>query len=131
MKTPMSILLMVFALSTTSVFAAPHKDEHGNKHDKQQHGKKYDKQKHGKKHKHNKHADKKSISKKQAKSLIHQGWTPPGWHTRYNHGDILARDIYKRAKVLGRDRGIVRIKIDSTILHLVHDTHEIISILKR
>ncbi len=118
MKSLISILVMVFALTATNAFAVPQKDKHANKH-------------HWKKQKYNQYNNKKWLSKKQAKQLIRQGWTPPGWHTRYHQGDILERDIYKRARVIDRERGAVRIEVDRTIIHLVHDTREILSILQR
>ena len=126
MKTLISILLMVFALTATNAFAVPHKDKHAGKH-ANKHANKH----HWKKQKNNQYHNKKWLSKKQAKQLIRQGWTPPGWHTRYHQGDILERDIYKRARVIDRERGTVRIEVDRTIIHLVHDTREILSILQR
>jgi len=122
MKTLISILLMVFTLTATNAFAVPHKDKHENKHANKHHWKK---------HKYNQYHDKKRISKKQARHLIRQGWTPLGWHTRYHQGDILERDIYKRARVIDRERDTVRVEVDRTIIHLVHDTREILSILQR
>lgn len=86
---------------------------------------------HWKKQKNNQYHNKKWLSKKQAKQLIRQGWTPPGWHRSYHQGDILGHDIYKRARVIDRERDTVRVEIDRTIIHLVHDTREILSILQR
>ena len=126
MKTLISILLMVFALTATNAFAVPHKDKHAGKH-VNKHANKH----HWKKQKNNQDHNKKWLSKKQAKQLIRQGWTPPGRHRSYHQGDILGHDIYKRARVIDRERDTVRFEIDRTIIHLVHDTREILSILQR
>ncbi|WP_372762009.1 hypothetical protein [Pseudoalteromonas sp.] len=127
--------LIILALSSLSAQAKHDDDDHGyrDKHSEYHH--------HGKKHRdkkyHHKHGWKKhhrddyGLTKKQVKKLIRQGWTPPGWHKRYHRGDILQHDIYRRAKVLARDKGTVRIEVDRTIIHLVHDTREILSILSR
>lgn len=141
--------LIILILSSFSVQAKHDKDDyydkHHNKHSKYEHGsnKHYNKKHHNKKHYSNKHEWKKHhkkygshdnhLSKKEAKKLIRQGWTPPGWHKSYHRGDILERDIYKRAKVIDRyqDKGTVRIEVDRTIIHMVHDTREILSILSR
>ncbi|KAF7769568.1 hypothetical protein PUND_a0712 [Pseudoalteromonas undina] len=122
MKSLISILVMVFALTATNAFAVPHKDKHANKHANKHHWKKQ---------KYNQYNNKKWLSKKQAKQLIRQGWTPPGWHRSYHQGDILGHDIYKRARVIDRERDTVRVEVDRTIIHLVHDTREILSILQR
>lgn len=70
--------------------------------------------------------------KKKLKNLFVKG----GHHRvgiKVHRGDILERDIYKRAKVIDRyrDKGTVRIEVDRTIIHMVHDTREILSILSR
>ncbi len=122
MKSLISILVMVFALTATNAFAVPHKGKHANKHANKHHWKKQ---------KYNQYNNKKWLSKKQAKQLIRQGWTPPGWHRSYHQGDILGHDIYKRARVIDRERDTVRVEVDRTIIHLVHDTREILSILQR
>ncbi|TMP71505.1 hypothetical protein [Pseudoalteromonas sp. S1608] len=122
MKSLISILVMVFALTATNAFAVPHKDKHANKHANKHHWKKQ---------KYNQYNNKKWLSKKQAKQLIRQGWTPPGWHRSYHQGDILGHDIYKRARVIDRERDTVRVEVDRNIIHLVHDTREILSILQR
>ena len=122
MKSLISILVMVFALTATNAFAVPHKDKYANKHANKHHWKKQ---------KYNQYNNKKWLSKKQAKQLIRQGWTPPGWHRSYHQGDILGHDIYKRARVIDRERDTVRVEIERTIIHLVHDTREILSILQR
>ena len=117
---------MVFTLTATNAFAVPHKDKHAGKH-ANKHANKH----HWKKQKYNQYNNKKWLSKKQAKQLIRQGWTPPGWHRSYHQGDILGHDIYKRARVIDRERDTVRVEVDRTIIHLVHDTREILSILQR
>lgn len=126
MKSLISILVMVFALTATNACAVPHKDKHAGKH-ANKHANKH----HWKKQKYNQYNNKKWLSKKQAKQLIRQGWTPPGWHRSYHQGDILGHDIYKRARVIDRERDTVRVEVDRTIIHLVHDTREILSILQR
>ena len=67
------------------------------------------------------------------KKVGHGGGLPPGWYKRYHHGDILDRDIYRHGRVIKRrDRnGIIAIEIDDRLIHLVHDTREILSIVTR
>ncbi|TMO03440.1 hypothetical protein CWB60_19205 [Pseudoalteromonas sp. S327] len=97
-----------------------------------------DKGKHGHKNGHHKHQQhnyksSKKLSKKQQKKLVRAGWTPPGLSKRYHRGDYLDRNVYKQGRVIerSRDNGTVSIKIDSTVIHMVHDTREILSILTR
>ncbi|GAA59308.1 hypothetical protein P20652_1169 [Pseudoalteromonas sp. BSi20652] len=109
------------ALFSISADANPHKDKH--KHSN----------KHSNKHGHKKHSDNDYLSKKEAKQLIRAGWTPPGLSKSYHRGDFLDRDLYKRGRVIerSRDNGTVSIEIDRTVIHMVHDTREILSILSR
>ncbi len=67
------------------------------------------------------------------KKVGYGGGLPPGWYKRYHHGDILDRDIYRHGRVIKRrDRnGIIAIEIDDRLIHLVHDTREILSIVSR
>ena len=106
--------LVALALFSISADANPHKDKHSNKHS-------------------NKHNDNDYLSKKEAKQLIRAGWTPPGLSKSYHKGDFLERDIYKRGRVIERSKanGTVSIEIDRTIIHMVHDTRQILSILSR
>ena len=67
------------------------------------------------------------------KKLDNGGDLPPGWQKKLRKGDILDRDIYRRGKVIkSRDRdGLISIQVDDTVVRLVEDTREIISILSR
>ncbi|WP_335992755.1 hypothetical protein [Pseudoalteromonas sp. CH_XMU1449-3] len=67
------------------------------------------------------------------KKLDNGGDLPPGWQKKLRRGDILDRDIYRRGKVIkSRDRdGLISIQVDDTVVRLVEDTREIISILSR
>ena len=120
MKAPIYTALIAFALFSMNADAKPHKEKHGYKHG---HNKHYS----------NKHYDDNLLSKKEEKKLIRAGWTPPGLSKRYYRGDYLDRDIYKRGRVIERskDNGTVRIEVDHTIIHMVRDTREILSILNR
>lgn len=121
MKAAIYITLITLALSSVGAQANPNKDNHG-----QHQGKKVG-------HKKHQHHDHNSLSKKEKKQLLRAGWTPPGKNKRYHTGDILEVDIYKRGRVVERSRnkGTVSIEIDRKIIHLVHDTREILSILSR
>jgi hypothetical protein len=67
------------------------------------------------------------------KKVASGGELPPGWQKKYRKGDILDRDIYRHGKVIkSRDRdGLISIQVDGTVVRLVEDTREIISILSR
>ena len=67
------------------------------------------------------------------KKLDNGGDLPPGWQKKLRKGDILDRDIYRHGKVIkSRDRdGLISIQVDGTVVRLVEDTREIISILSR
>ncbi|BBW92502.1 hypothetical protein PS1M3_25890 [Pseudoalteromonas sp. PS1M3] len=121
MKAAIYITLITLALSSVGAQANPNKDNHG-----QHQGKKVG-------HKKHKHHDHNSLSKKEKKQLLRAGWTPPGLTKRYHRGDYLDRNVYKQGRVIerSRDNGTVSIKIDSTVIHMVHDTREILSILTR
>ncbi|MEM5507434.1 hypothetical protein WNY98_01000 [Pseudoalteromonas sp. AS71] len=116
MRAPIYTALIVLALCSISAGAKPHKDKHGHKN-----------------HHSHKHNDNGYLSKKEAKQLIRAGWTPPGLSKSYHRGDFLERDLYKRGRVIerSRDNGTVSIEIDRTVIHMVHDTREILSILSR
>lgn len=120
MRAPIHTVLIALALFSISADAKPHKDKHGHKHGH-------------KKHNSQKHNDNDYLSKKEAKQLIRAGWTPPGLSKSYHRGDFLERDLYKRGRVIerSRDNGTVSIEIDRTVIHMVHDTREILSILSR
>ncbi|MFK3858642.1 MULTISPECIES: hypothetical protein [Pseudoalteromonas] len=52
---------------------------------------------------------------------------------KYHKGDRLDYDIHRHGRVvkpIDRD-GRITIEIDDTIIHMVHDTREILSILSR
>ena len=121
MKAAIYATFITLALSSVGAQANPNKDNHG-----QHQGKKVG-------HKKHKHHDHNSLSKKEKKQLLRAGWTPPGKSKRYYTGDILEVDIYKRGRVVERSKnnGTVSIEIDRKIIHLVHDTREILSILSR
>lgn len=120
MKAPIYTALIAFALFSVSADAKPHKEKHGYKHG---HNKHYS----------SKHYDDNHLSKKEEINLIRAGWTPPGLSKRYHRGDFLERDIYMQGRVIerSRDNGTVSIVIDRTIIHMVRDTREILSILSR
>ncbi|AXV66120.1 hypothetical protein D0907_12965 [Pseudoalteromonas lipolytica] len=67
------------------------------------------------------------------KKLENGGDLPPGWQKKYRKGDILDRDIYRRGKVIKsrNNDGLISIQVDGTIVRLVEDTREIVSILSR
>ena len=121
MKAVIYTALITLALASVGAQAKPNKDNYG-----QHQGKKVG-------HKKHKHHDHNSLSKKEKKQLLRAGWTPPGKSKRYHTGDILEVDIYKRGRVVERSKnnGTVSIEIDRKIIHLVHDTREILSILSR
>ena len=58
---------------------------------------------------------------------------PPGWQKKYHQGDRLDDDIYRYGRVVKPidDDGLITIEVDDTIIHIVHDTREILSILSR
>lgn len=67
------------------------------------------------------------------KKVDNGGQLPPGWQKKYHKGDRLDYDIYRHGRVvkpIDRD-GRITIEIDDTIIHMVHDTREILSILSR
>lgn len=70
---------------------------------------------------------------KVVKQLIRKRWTSEVWYKSDYLDDMLERDIYKRARVVGlyKNKGTGGIEIDRTIIHVVHDTRDILSILNR
>ncbi|AZN31846.1 hypothetical protein [Pseudoalteromonas sp. Xi13] len=120
MKAFLYTVFFAGALVSVNAQAKPDKDNHGHKNG------------HNKHQQHNYKSSKK-LSKKQQKKLVRAGWTPPGLNKRYHRGDYLDRNVYKQGRVIerSRDNGTVSIKIDSTVIHMVHDTREILSILTR
>ncbi|WP_300418175.1 hypothetical protein [uncultured Pseudoalteromonas sp.] len=114
-------------------------DRYEHKHERKKH------KKHKKHHKHHHHHDRhdrydrydhysyRDLPPGLYKKVGHGGGLPPGWYKRYRHGDILDRDIYRHGRVIKRrDRnGIIAIEIDDRLIHLVHDTREILSIVTR
>ncbi|MBE0376302.1 MULTISPECIES: hypothetical protein [Pseudoalteromonas] len=67
------------------------------------------------------------------KKVDNGGQLPPGWQKKYHKGDRLDDDIYRHGRVIkpiDRD-GRITIEVDDTIIHMVHDTREILSILSR
>lgn len=58
---------------------------------------------------------------------------PPGWQKKYHRGDILARHIYERGKVVVPldSQGLVTINVDGSLFRLQQKTREIIEILSR
>ncbi|MGO2010403.1 MAG: hypothetical protein ACTJH9_05525 [Pseudoalteromonas sp.] len=81
----------------------------------------------------NKHTGKGSLPPGLQKKVANGGQLPPGWQKKYHRGDILDHDIYRYGKILtpiGRDN-VITIEVDDTIIHLVHNTREILSILSR
>ncbi len=65
------------------------------------------------------------------KKVGHGRGLPPGWYKHYHHGDILDQAIYRHGRVVKhRDRnGIIAIQIDNQLIHLVHDSLRILSIV--
>ncbi|MCH2085823.1 hypothetical protein [Pseudoalteromonas sp.] len=114
-------------------------DRYEHKHERKKH------KKHKKHHKHHHHHDRhdrydrydhysyRDLPPGLYKKVGYGGGLPPGWYERYRHGDILDRDIYRHGRVIKRrDRnGIIAIEIDDRLIHLVHDTREILSIVTR
>lgn len=117
--------------------------KHDRDHDRYEH--KHERKKHKKHHKHHHHHDRhdrydrydhysyRDLPPGLYKKVGYGGGLPPGWYKRYRHGDILDRDIYRHGRVIKRrDRnGIIAIEIDDRLIHLVHDTREILSIVTR
>ncbi|MCF2847975.1 hypothetical protein NH514_12460 [Pseudoalteromonas sp. ACER1] len=117
--------------------------KHDRDHDRYEH--KHERKKHKKHHKHHHHHDRhdrydrydhysyRDLPPGLYKKVGYGGGLPPGWYKRYHHGDILDRDIYRHGRVIKRrDRnGIIAIEIDDRLIHLVHDTREILSIVTR
>lgn len=67
------------------------------------------------------------------KKVDNGGQLPPGWQKKLHKGDILDDNIYRHGRVvkpIDRD-GRITIEVDDTIIHMVHDTREILSILSR
>lgn len=67
------------------------------------------------------------------KKVDNGGQLPPGWQKKLHKGDILDDNIYRHGRVvkpIDRD-GLITIEVDDTIIHMVHDTREILSILSR
>lgn len=120
MKAFLFTVFLAGTLVSINAQAKPNKDNHGHKNGH---------------HKHQQYNYKSSnkLSKKQHKKLVRAGWIPPGLSKRYYKGDYLDHNVYKQGRVIerSRDNGTVSIKIDRTIIHMVHDTREILSILTR
>lgn len=109
MKALISIALLGIVLCTSIAFA---------KHDNQDKAK---------------NKEKGSLPPGLQKKVAKGGQLPPGWQKKYHKGDILDRDIYRHGKILkpvDRD-GRITIEVDDTVIHMVHDTREILSILSR
>lgn len=129
MKKLITISVAVLGLSLIPMEAnAKHDRDHDryeHKHERKKH------KKHKKHHKHHHHHDRHDRYDR----YDHYSYRdlPPGWYKRYRHGDILDRDIYRHGRVIKRrDRnGIIAIEIDDRLIHLVHDTREILSIVTR
>lgn len=106
-------------------FAASAK--HEREHDRYEH-------RHEHRHEHKKHSKKhhKKYYKKHRKSAYYKQ-LPPGWYKKYHRGDRLDRDIYRRGRVIERHdrKGLVLLQVDDQLIHLVHDTREILSIVTR
>lgn len=105
-----------------------HRHEHHHEHKKhsKKHHKKYYK-------KHHKSAYYKKLPPGLYKKVGYGHGLPPGWYKKYHRGDRLDRDIYRHGKILkpvDRD-GRITIEVDDTVIHMVHDTREILSILSR
>lgn len=67
------------------------------------------------------------------KKVDNGGQLPPGWQKKLHKGDILDDSIYRHGRVIkpiDRD-GRITIEVDDSIIHMVHDTREILSILSR
>ena len=84
-------------------------------------------------HDKDKHKGKGSLPPGLQKKVDNGGQLPPGWQKKYHKGDRLDDDIYRHGRVIkpiDRD-GRITIEVDDTIIHMVHDTREILSILSR
>ena len=114
-------------------------DRYEHKHERKKHHKNKKHYKYKKHHKHHEHYDRydrysyRDLPPGLYKKVGHGGRLPPGWYKRYHHGDILDRDIYRHGRVIKRRNrnGIIAIEIDDRLIHLVHDTREILSIVSR
>lgn len=114
-------------------------DRYEHKHERKKHHKHKKHYKYKKHHKHHEHYDRydrysyRDLPPGLYKKVGHGGRLPPGWYKRYHHGDILDRDIYRHGRVIKRlnRNGIIAIEIDDRLIHLVHDTREILSIVSR
>ena len=114
-------------------------DRYEHKHERKKHHKHKKYYKYKKHHKHHEHYDRydrysyRDLPPGLYKKVGHGGRLPPGWYKRYHHGDILDHDIYRHGRVIKRRNrnGIIAIEIDDRLIHLVHDTREILSIVSR
>nr|WP_193988365.1 hypothetical protein [Lelliottia steviae] len=114
-------------------------DRYEHKHERKKHHKHKKHYKYKKHHKHHEHYDRydrysyRDLPPGLYKKVGHGGRLPLGWYKRYHHGDILDRDIYRHGRVIKRRNrnGIIAIEIDDRLIHLVHDTREILSIVSR
>ena len=105
-----------------------HRHEHHHEHKK--HSKKYHKKYYKK---HHKSADYKKLPPGLYKKVGYGHGLPPGWYKKYHRGDRLDRGIYRRGRVVERHdrKGIILLEVDDQLIHLVHDTREILSIVTR
>ena len=56
---------------------------------------------------------------------------PPGWQRKLAVGDILSDDVYRRGRVVKRERdeGLVTITVEGKLIRLIENTREIVEIL--
>lgn len=68
------------------------------------------------------------------KKLQRGGELPPGWKDKLQVGQPLDRELFERHGVILRpvnDAGIIEVRIDDEVLHLLHHSLEIVDILSR
>ncbi len=62
------------------------------------------------------------------------GELPPGWKDKLQIGQPLDRDLFERHGVILRpvnEAGIIEVRVDDEVLHLLHHSLEIVDILSR
>ncbi len=68
------------------------------------------------------------------KKVARGGELPPGWKDKLQVGHQLDRDIFDQHGVILRpvnDAGIIEVRVDNEILHVLHHSLEIVDILSR
>lgn len=132
---PLSLAVLGLSLLPLEV-SAKHEREHEryeHRHEHKKHSKKHHKKYYKHRRKHHDTVYYRELPPGLYKKVARGRGLPPGWYKKYHRGDRLDRDIYRRGRVIKRhDRqGLILLEVDDRLIHLVHDTREILSIVSR